>query len=43
VAGRIRDSDIAKVRDRTRIGEYVALRRAGALPVPRRDVTVVGI
>ena len=34
VAGRIRDSDIAEVRDRTRIeevvGEYVALRRAGA-------------
>jgi DNA primase len=34
VAGRIRDSDIAQVRDRTRIdeviGEYVALRRAGA-------------
>jgi DNA primase len=34
VAGRIRDGDIAEVRDRTRIdevvGEYVALRRAGA-------------
>ncbi len=34
MAGRIRDSDIAEVRDRTRIeevvGEYVALRRAGA-------------
>jgi DNA primase len=34
VAGRIRDSDIAEVRDRVRvdevIGEYVALRRAGA-------------
>jgi DNA primase len=34
VAGRIRDSDIAEVRDRSRIeevvGEYVALRRAGA-------------
>jgi DNA primase len=34
VAGRIRDNDIAEVRDRTRIdeviGEYVALRRAGA-------------
>jgi DNA primase len=34
VAGRIRDSDIAELRDRTRIdeliGEYVALRRAGA-------------
>ncbi len=34
VAGRIRDSDIALVRDRARIedviGEYVALRRAGA-------------
>ena len=34
VAGRIRDSDIAEIRDRTRIeevvGEYVALRRAGA-------------
>jgi DNA primase len=34
VAGRIRDSDIAAVRDRIRIdevvGEYVALRRAGA-------------
>jgi DNA primase len=34
VAGRIRDSDIAEVRDRARIdevvGEYVALRRAGA-------------
>jgi DNA primase len=34
VAGRIRDSDIAQIRDRTRIdeviGEYVALRRAGA-------------
>ncbi|OLT20123.1 DNA primase [Pseudonocardia sp. CNS-139] len=34
MAGRIRDSDIADVRDRTRIdevvGEYVALRRAGA-------------
>jgi len=34
VAGRIRDSDIAEVRDRTRIdeviGEYVALRPAGA-------------
>jgi DNA primase len=34
VAGRIRDSDIAEVRDRTRIdevvGEYVAMRRAGA-------------
>jgi len=34
VAGRIRDSDIAEVRDRIRIdeviGEYVALRRAGA-------------
>ena len=34
MAGRIRESDIAEVRDRTRIdeviGEYVALRRAGA-------------
>ncbi|OZM79100.1 DNA primase [Pseudonocardia sp. MH-G8] len=34
MAGRIRDSDIAEVRDRTRVdevvGEYVALRRAGA-------------
>jgi len=34
VAGRIRDSDIAEVRDRARIdeviGDYVALRRAGA-------------
>jgi DNA primase len=34
VAGRIRDSDIVEVRERTRIeevvGEYVALRRAGA-------------
>jgi DNA primase len=34
VAGRIRDSDISEVRDRTRIeevvGEYVSLRRAGA-------------
>jgi DNA primase len=34
VAGRIRDADIAQVRDRARIdevvGEYVALRRAGA-------------
>ena len=34
MAGRIRDSDIAEVRDRVRIdevvGEYVALRRAGA-------------
>ena len=34
MAGRIRDSDIAELRDRTRIdeliGEYVALRRAGA-------------
>ncbi|MGE3286679.1 MAG: DNA primase [Pseudonocardia sp.] len=34
MAGRIRDSDIAEVRDRARIdeiiGEYVALRRAGA-------------
>jgi len=34
VAGRIRDADIARVRDRARIddvvGEYVALRRAGA-------------
>ncbi len=34
MAGRIRDSDIAEVRDRTRIdevvGDYVALRRAGA-------------
>ncbi len=34
MAGRIRDSDITEVRDRTRIveliGEYVALRRAGA-------------
>ena len=34
MAGRIRDGDIAEVRDRTRIdeviGEYVALRRAGA-------------
>ncbi len=34
MAGRIRDSDIVEVRDRTRIdeviGEYVALRRAGA-------------
>jgi len=34
VAGRIRDSDIAEVRDRSRIeevvGDYVALRRAGA-------------
>jgi DNA primase len=34
VAGRIRDADIAKVRERNRIddviGEYVALRRAGA-------------
>jgi DNA primase len=34
VAGRIRDSDIAEIRDRVRIdeviGEYVALRRAGA-------------
>jgi DNA primase len=34
VAGRIRDSDIVEVRDRSRIeevvGEYVALRRAGA-------------
>lgn len=34
VAGRIRDSDIVEVRDRTRIdeviGDYVALRRAGA-------------
>ena len=34
MAGRIRDSDIAEVRDRIRIdeviGEYVALRRAGA-------------
>ena len=34
MTGRIRDSDIAQVRDRTRIdeviGEYVALRRAGA-------------
>ena len=34
VAGRIRDSDIAEIRDRIRIdeviGEYVALRRAGA-------------
>ncbi|HEY4419970.1 MAG TPA: DNA primase [Pseudonocardia sp.] len=34
MAGRIRDNDIAEVRDRTRIdeviGEYVALRRAGA-------------
>jgi len=34
VPGRIRDSDIAEVRDRTRIdeviGDYVALRRAGA-------------
>ena len=34
MAGRIRDSDIAAVRDRVRIdevvGEYVALRSAGA-------------